>query len=88
MVLIQILFFDQMMFWSFEFFGRDWLRFIWTTEIIDFIDLRVNIRNSNQYRPKNSKLQNVIWSEKQIWIKTIDSRQQTVQNKSSTDLVT
>ena len=33
---------------------------------------------SNQSRPKNSKLQNIIWSEKKIWIKNIASRQQTV----------
>ena len=50
-----------------------------TNKRYDFIDLRINItlRNSNQYRPKKSKLQNIIRSEKQIWTKTIDSRQRT-----------
>ena len=48
-------------------------------KIIGFINLRINIRYSNQSRPKNSKLQNIIWSQKKIWIKTIDSQQRNVE---------
>ena len=74
---IQIFFCDQIMFWSFEFFDRYWL-------LLSILILKsmksmvfINILNSNQYRSKNSKLQNIIWSQKKIWIKTIDSRQRT-----------
>ena len=85
-VLIQIFFCDQMMFWSFEFFGRDWL-------LLSILILKsmkstvfINIFNSNQYRSKNSKLQNIIWSQKKIWIKTIDSRQRTAKTIDFIDL--
>ena len=50
-------------------------------EIIDFIDLRINIMCSNQSRPENSKLQNIIWSEQKIRIKNVVSRHQTVVRK-------
>jgi len=55
-------------------------------KIIDFINLRINISYSNQSRPKNSKLQNIIWSPKKIWIKTIDSRQRTTKTIDFIDL--
>ena len=54
----------QIMFWSFVLYGRDWLLYCILMKIIDFIDFRINILNSNQSRPKNSKLQNIIWSQK------------------------
>ena len=77
---------DQIMSWSFVLYGRDWLLHRFINEIIDFINLRINIHCSNQSRPKNSKLQNIIWSEKKIWIKTIDSRQRTTETIDFIDL--
>ena len=77
-VLIQIFFCDQIMFWSFVLYGRDCSILI---KSLIFIDLRINIICSNQSRQKKSKLSNIIWSEEKIWIKNITSRQQTVVQK-------
>ena len=77
---------DQIMFWSFVFCGRDWLLLSILTKTIDFIDLHINILTVTSYRQKFSKLQNIIWSQKKIWIKTIDSRQRTTKTIDFVDL--
>ena len=70
-VLIQIFFCNQIMFWSFILYGRDWLLHRILMTIIDLLDFIINIICSNQSRPKNSKLQNIIWSEKKSGSKAL-----------------